>query len=269
MIHWPGLTSSPLAQFRAVWHRIGTSLTRCLSCLCPSVTDGARLVCACRLRCIQRFFFSMPRSAVRCSAFFDTRFLPGRTVLCGAVLLLLLTGCAVSGPQGALVSSSASETEVEQRLRAEATRWSGTPHQWGGHSRRGVDCSGLTQRFYADLFGVDLPRTTGRQVKQGRSVPKRALQAGDLVFFRPSRKTRHVGIYLSDGEFAHASSSQGVTVSRLSEAYWRDRYWTARRLLQFGAPAGRSAAAAPTQPDTRARPALAPPPPASGERTGW
>lgn len=181
-----------------------------------------------------------------------------------ALLLLLLTGCAASGPQGTLVPSDASAAEVEQRLRVEAARWEGTPHRWGGESRRGVDCSGLTQIFYADLFGLDLPRTTRKQVRQGRSVSKRRLQAGDLVFFRPSRKTRHVGIYLSDGAFAHASSSEGVTVSHLSEAYWRDRYWTARRLMDLGAAPRRTAETAPTAP-----PPNTPPAPASGTRTGW
>jgi hypothetical protein len=62
-------------------------------------------------------------------------------------------------------------------------------------------------------------------------VRRNDLQPGDLVFFRPSRKNRHVGVYLSDGEFVHASSSSGVTISQLDAAYWRRTWWQARRVL--------------------------------------
>ena len=156
--------------------------------------------------------------------------------LIALALLLIATGCASSGPGGALVPTDASEAEVERRLRAETERWHGTPHVWGGASRRGVDCSGLVQAFYSDLFGLNVPRTTEQQVRKGRRVRRSELQAGDLVFFRPSAKTRHVGLYLSGGAFAHASSSSGVTISQLDRRYWDRRYWTARRLLDLGTP---------------------------------
>jgi cell wall-associated NlpC family hydrolase len=85
--------------------------------------------------------------------------------------------------------------------------------------------------LYENLFDIHLPRTTEGQVHAGVGLDKQDLQPGDLVFFRPS-KTRHVGIYLSGGEFAHASSSEGVMVSRLDESYWQETYWTARRVLR-------------------------------------
>ena len=124
-------------------------------------------------------------------------------------------------------------SSVEQQLRFLTREWQGTPYRMGGTSRRGVDCSGFVMTAYSDLFGIHLPRTTKAQVKTGFSVVQNQLQPGDLVFFRPPYKTRHVGIYLGRGEFAHASSSQGVTVSHLSNSYWRVAYWTARRVIPF------------------------------------
>ncbi len=126
---------------------------------------------------------------------------------------------------------SSQKISVEQRFRLFTNDWYGTPYKIGGTSRNGVDCSGFVMTAYRDLFAVRLPRTTKAQVKAGVSIVQDQLQPGDLVFFRPPYKTRHVGIYLGSGEFAHASVSQGVMVSHLSNDYWRGAYWTARRVL--------------------------------------
>lgn len=120
---------------------------------------------------------------------------------------------------------------IGQRIRMAVNEWQGTPHRLGGTGRNGIDCSGFVQRIYQDLFGRAIPRTTGRQVQHGIPVNQRQLAPGDLVFFRPPQKAGHVGIYLGEKEFAHASTSQGVTISRLDEPYWRGCYWTARRYL--------------------------------------
>lgn len=120
---------------------------------------------------------------------------------------------------------------VEQRLRSEVRKWEGTPHQMGGTTRQGIDCSGFVQRLYRDIFGQQIPRSTDLQVKSGQLIGKDQLRTGDLVFFRNSYKGRHVGIYLGKAEFAHASTSKGVTFSSLQDHYWRQSYWTARRYL--------------------------------------
>ncbi|HEX7071174.1 MAG TPA: NlpC/P60 family protein [Rhodothermales bacterium] len=120
---------------------------------------------------------------------------------------------------------------VVDLLRSEVRTWEGTPHRLGGQNRSGVDCSGFVMRVYDDVFGLSLPRTTEDQAQEGREVSASSLVPGDLVFFRTAPKTRHVGIYLSDGEFAHASSSDGVRVSHLDEPYWRRTYWMSRRVL--------------------------------------
>lgn len=99
----------------------------------------------------------------------------------------------------------------------------------GGNNLHGIDCSGFVQQLYRDIFGRLIPRTTALQVKSGSPVEKSRLCPGDLVFFRPPYKVRHVGIYLGRGEFAHASTSKGVMISNLTEDYWNRCYWTARR----------------------------------------
>jgi cell wall-associated NlpC family hydrolase len=78
---------------------------------------------------------------------------------------------------------------------------------------------------------MDLPRTTKAQATLGRQVKKADLQAGDLVFFKPPSYPRHVGIYLRNSEFVHASKTKGVTVSKMDPYYWDKYFWTARRLL--------------------------------------
>lgn len=120
--------------------------------------------------------------------------------------------------------------QIEARIRSVAEAWMGVPYRFGGESRTGVDCSGLTQALYREAFDIELPRTTGTQVNLGSPVDRSQMQAGDLVFFRTSNQQKHVGIYLEDQEFVHASSSQGVTVSPLTYDYWQNHYWTARRL---------------------------------------
>jgi cell wall-associated NlpC family hydrolase len=120
---------------------------------------------------------------------------------------------------------------VEQRIRSEVLQWEGTSHRMGGTGRHGIDCSGFVQRLYRDLFNRQIPRSTALQVQSGQGIDKAQLRPGDLVFFKIPHKGRHVGIYLGQMEFAHASTRQGVTISSLEDRYWRQSYWTARRYL--------------------------------------
>ena len=121
---------------------------------------------------------------------------------------------------------------VQQALLAQHERWEGTPYRLGGTSFQGVDCSALVQHVFAETFRVSLPRTTGEQVHQGASVERSELAPGDLVFFRPPGRYDHVGIYLGEGRFLHASTSQGVMISELDNSYWQRYYWQARRTLE-------------------------------------
>lgn len=180
----------------------------------------------------------------------------------GSILLLgaLLVGCGSSrsvstSPRPSADSSTETASEAETQLRTAADDWDGAPHEWGGTSKAGVDCSGLVQSVFESEFRMSLPRTTEEQVRTGQRISRSSLQPGDLVFFRHGRKKYHVGIYLSNDEFLHASSSEGVTISSLDRSYWTERWWQARRLMTV--PADSSATA--TNPDRRT----------SSESVGW
>lgn len=80
----------------------------------------------------------------------------------------------------------------------------GVRYHWGGTSRRGFDCSGLTQYVYRKALGLRLPRTASAQFRAGRKVPGKGIQPGDLVFFRERGRVGHCGIYLGRGIFLHA-----------------------------------------------------------------
>jgi cell wall-associated NlpC family hydrolase len=122
-------------------------------------------------------------------------------------------------------------TQLLDILSTELHTWLGTPHVWGGTGKKGVDCSGLIQTVYASTLGVHVPRTTAEMKKHGDKVQRSDLKTGDLVFFRPDGDGRHVGIYMSNNEFVHASSSRGVMRSHLTDTYWDRYYDTARRVL--------------------------------------
>lgn len=111
----------------------------------------------------------------------------------------------------------------------EGAKWLGTPYRSGGLTKRGVDCSGLVTNVYREVYGKNLSRSSADIPKKNcRKVGRSRLEEGDLVFFRTdgSRKKtpNHVGIYLKNGRFIHASSSRGVMVSSLSEPYYT-RCW--------------------------------------------
>ncbi|MBL4915406.1 NlpC/P60 family protein [Shewanella schlegeliana] len=153
-------------------------------------------------------------------------------VLAILIFVTLLSACS-SAPSQSLsagkknVSSNASETK--NQLIQMHREWKGVPYRLGGMSKKGIDCSGFVVQTYQSRFGVQLPRTTAQQKDIGKSVNKSQLRAGDLVFFKTGWSTRHVGIYLGDSQFLHASTSQGVMISSLNNSYWKQKYWLSRR----------------------------------------
>jgi hypothetical protein len=112
--------------------------------------------------------------------------------------------------------------------------WLGTPYRFGGTSTSGIDCSGFIRRLFAEVAQVWLPRTAAVQYTLGVPVAREELQFGDLVFFHTRRHAyvSHVGIYLGDNLFAHASSRGGVTISSLRSTYYSKRFIGARRLTE-------------------------------------
>ncbi len=147
-------------------------------------------------------------------------------------LVVVLPGCVWAPHQEVPSERTAA---LQWRLEDHFRRWRGTPHRLGGVDRQGIDCSAFVQVTYESLFGMDLPRKTKQQSKIGRNVRFDALRPGDLVFFKTGVFQRHVGIYMGDGVFMHASTSRGVTKTPLTSRWWARRYWKAVRLLPAGA----------------------------------
>ena len=114
-------------------------------------------------------------------------------------------------------------------LTRNAMRFLGVPYVFGGTSASGFDCSGYVQHVFA-MLGIHLPRTADAQYEVGKRVQH--IRPGDLVFFQTyTYGASHVGIYLGQGRFVHSSSSHGVEVSELHDAYWSSRYLGAKRIL--------------------------------------
>ncbi|MFS0620607.1 C40 family peptidase [Priestia megaterium] len=106
----------------------------------------------------------------------------------------------------------------------------GVPYKWGGTTTKGFDCSGFIQYIFKKA-GKTLPRTTEQMYQVGTSVSKAKLQKGDLVFFQTYKKgPSHVGVYLGNNQFLQASTSKGVTITSLSNSYWKARYIGAKRI---------------------------------------
>ena len=135
------------------------------------------------------------------------------------ILAVLLASCGTSAPsynykelaRASIRLNIDIDMKDNHRLYVESAKWLGVPYRGGGNNKRGIDCSGLTSHLY----------------KNCRKVSKSKLREGDLVFFHNGRKKRtasHVGIYLKDNKFIHASTSRGVIVSSLNEEYYR-KHW--------------------------------------------
>lgn len=144
---------------------------------------------------------------------------------------LVLAGCSShrAPPPNARLSDSIT---VIAGLNDQLRTWRGTPYRYGGMSRRGVDCSGFVLMTMRDQFALQLPRDTRQQAKIGTKIDKDDLLPGDLVFFKTGSggSGLHVGIYDTDGQFIHASTSRGVMRSSLDNVYWRKNFWQARRI---------------------------------------
>lgn len=138
--------------------------------------------------------------------------------------------CVVPSYRGTVV-----ENKERLRRRAEmssrggliannAKRYIGVPYVWGGTSSNGFDCSGFVKSVYANN-GINITRMADEQYYNGNKIGRADLQVGDLVFFETyTSGISHVGIYIGDNKFIHASSSRGVTIDSLSDPYFNCRY---------------------------------------------
>lgn len=144
---------------------------------------------------------------------------------------LLLVGCSShrAPPPNSRLSDSIT---VIASLSDQLQNWHGTPYSYGGMSHAGVDCSGFVLLTFRDKFAMQLPRDTRQQARIGTEINKDDLLPGDLVFFKTGfgDNSLHVGIYDTDNQFIHASTSRGVMRSSLGNGYWRKNFWQARRI---------------------------------------
>ena len=108
--------------------------------------------------------------------------------------------------------------------------WKNVKYRFGGNSKKGIDCSAFTQRIYKEKFDIKIPRSTRTQVKVGTKVKKSDLQLGDLIFFKTGKFDRHVGVYMGNGDFMHASI-KGVKFSKVDKPFYKKAYWTSRRII--------------------------------------
>lgn len=133
---------------------------------------------------------------------------------------------AVNDKDGLLLQASQDEFEamvrnvdIKSKILEQYAGWKGVRYRLGGSSKRGIDCSAFVQTTFREQFGMDLPRSTSQQQDLGKKVQRTKLRPGDLVLFRAGSTGRHVGIYLGNDKFVHASTSAGVTISNLNDDY--------------------------------------------------
>lgn len=109
--------------------------------------------------------------------------------------------------------------------------WVGTPYHFGGDTKNGIDCSAFTKELYSKVFNLTIKRNSRDIFSMVSPVRKDELQEGDLVFFKiHSRSISHVGIYLGNNRFAHASS-RGVAINSLDDGYYSRYFYKGGRLL--------------------------------------
>ena len=166
-------------------------------------------------------------------------------ILLLALLIFLFFGCSKKNieleqtplpyPSASLEKTIIQNKQIENSVNKNFSKfykeWKGVKYKFGGNSKRGIDCSAFIQKAYKKTLNIKIPRTTLQQSKKGKSIRKSQLKLGDLVFFKTGRNSRHVGIYMEDGKFMHASTKKGVTISRLDNIYFNKHYWKSQRIL--------------------------------------
>ncbi|MBD3243399.1 MAG: hypothetical protein GF331_22605 [Chitinivibrionales bacterium] len=173
----------------------------------------------------------------------------GTRLVLTAVAVVWLNGCLTSSvryrrPSGAVVTRNAYRVPRNwdyrkdyripvSRLRSIVDSYLGVPYRYGGTDRRGLDCSGLVYVVFRKLNRARMPRSTRRLKRLGRPVQRAHMRPGDLLFFATGRSGRinHVGIYMGDKRFAHASASKGVIYSDVHGDYYEKHFVFARRIF--------------------------------------
>lgn len=110
--------------------------------------------------------------------------------------------------------------------------WWNIAYRYGGTNKKGIDCSALTGLLLSSVYAVALPRTAREQYAASQKITRGELAEGDLVFFNTRGGVSHVGVYLCNDYFVHASVANGVTISSLNETYYNKKYIGAGRMVK-------------------------------------
>lgn len=118
-----------------------------------------------------------------------------------------------------------------RKLIESVTSWLNTPYKYGGYTKQGTDCSGFVQQVFLEVYALSLPRSAADIYAFIKKINRQDIKEGDLVFFKiNSAKVNHVGIYLADEYFIHASTQKGVIISSLQEAYYAKYFHSVGRI---------------------------------------
>jgi probable lipoprotein NlpC len=171
------------------------------------------------------------QNSVNYKSYFPLKFL--LLIISGSLILssckskkILITKSGILKPSATIAHKYAEMMDVSKKaikngkLYGFIEDWQGTQYQYGGLSKSGIDCSGLVYLAFRDVYGLDIPRVTNQQAVIIKRKYEAKLKEGDLVFFDYNdQKFSHVGIYLQNGYYFHASTSSGVRVSKLHNPY--------------------------------------------------
>ncbi|MCW3072098.1 MAG: glycoside hydrolase [Bacteroidetes bacterium] len=109
--------------------------------------------------------------------------------------------------------------------------WYGVPYKYGGKNKNGIDCSNFTSTLYKDIYNKTLTGSSSSIFNQCKIVSRKELREGDLVFFKIEKdEVSHIGVYLQNNKFVHATTKKGVMIDDLDEAYYKKYYYKAGRL---------------------------------------
>ena len=154
-------------------------------------------------------------------------------ICCFCCLLLAVSSSSAFATERHYGSPLSSFGFTDEQFENKVKEYLDVPYRRGGASRKGMDCSGFSRTVYSKLFGIQLPHSSVDQFRSSalRKIDVKKLQPGDLIFFANTKrkKINHVGVYISDRQFIHASSSQGIIVSSLDESYWKNRFVGSKR----------------------------------------
>jgi len=154
----------------------------------------------------------------------------GNSEVPGTAFSPRIENCSALQFKYAIIMEDEVEHITNERLISFLEEWYGIPYKYGGGTRMGIDCSAFSSVMMGSVYDLNVPRTCREQYQIGKKIKKSQLSQGDLVFFNTTGRVSHVGVFLGNNKFVHASTSNGVMISDMEEAYFKRRYIGAARI---------------------------------------